>query len=45
MAKRYGHIGQVAQMQAVKLLDVAPKRKKSAKPREAGRTGQALSHH
>ena len=45
MAKRYGHIGQVAQRQAVKLLDAKPKKtgKTSAKPR-ADRSGQSLSH-
>jgi integrase len=47
MAKRYGHIGQVAQRQAVKLLDVAIKKpgKQSRKPRHDDLPGPSLSHH
>lgn len=51
MAKRYGHIGQVAQRQAVGLLDVRTKKsrkksgKKSSKPRRSDRTGQSLSYY
>lgn len=37
MAKRYGHIGQVAQRQAVAILDVQPKKpKRPTRLREAG---------
>ena len=45
MAKRYGHIGQLAQRQAVKLLDAKPKKagKKSDESR-ADRSGQSLPH-
>ena len=35
MAKRYGHIGQVAQRQAVEMLDAKPKRKRAAKKTSA----------
>jgi hypothetical protein len=35
MAKRYGHIGQVAQRQAVKVLDAKPP-KKAAKKKKRG---------
>ena len=46
MAKRYGHIGQVAQRQAVSILDAKPKRKRrrsrrkcqNSRVRESGRT-------
>jgi integrase len=45
MAKRYGHIGQLAQRQAVKLLDAKPNKagKKSDESR-TGRSGQSLPH-
>jgi hypothetical protein len=47
MAKRYGHIGQVAQRQAVALLDAKPKTKKkrtvSRKPQVVS-SEQSLSH-
>ncbi len=43
MAKRYGHIGQVAQRQAVELLDAKPKKTAEEKSR-ADRPGQSLSH-
>ena len=33
MAKRYGHIGQVAQRQAVAILDVKPPRRKQRRGR------------
>lgn len=47
MAKRYGHIGQVAQRQAVKLLDVKQRErgKASGKPRDTDRPGRSLSRH
>jgi integrase len=41
MAKRYGHIGQVAQRQAVRLLDVVPKKKRGAKPKAADRPAES----
>lgn len=50
MAKRYGHIGQLAQQEAVKLLDVQPKKtrkgrkasgKKGRRPRQDDRTANA----
>jgi integrase len=45
MAKRYGHIGQVAQRQAVELLDAKPKKKgKTSAKSPADRSGQSLSH-
>jgi integrase len=45
MAKRYGHIGQLAQRQAVKLLDVKPKKPRK-KPDDslADRSRQSLAH-
>ena len=43
MAKRYGHIGQVAQRQAVERLDAKPKKTAEEKSR-ADRPGQSLSH-
>jgi len=45
MAKRYGHIGQLAQRQAVKLLDAKPTRagKKSNESR-TDRSSQSLPH-
>ena len=36
MAKRYGHIGQVAQRHAVEMLDVKPKKKSGSKPKRRG---------
>jgi hypothetical protein len=39
MAKRYGHIGQVAQRQAVEMLDAKPKRKKKTSRRTSRRGG------
>jgi hypothetical protein len=36
MAKRYGHIGQVAQRQAVEMLDVKPKKTSGSKPKRRG---------
>jgi integrase len=50
MAKRYGHIGELAQRQAVGLLDVPVKPSakkvvgKGRRPREVDRSGQSLSH-
>jgi integrase len=47
MAKRYGHIGQVAQRQAVALLDVATKKsgKQSRKPGQDDPGSPSLSQH
>jgi hypothetical protein len=36
MAKRYGHIGQVAQRQAVEILDAKRKTQKSGAPKKKG---------
>ena len=45
MAKRYGHIGQLAQRQAVKLLDAKPKKTgKNSDVSPADRSAQPLSH-
>jgi len=43
MAKRYGHIGQVAQRQAVAVLDVKIKRPRSSK-KKATKRGHKKGH-
>jgi integrase len=42
MAKRYGHIGQVAQRQAVAILD--PKRKKAGSKSKSAKRGHKKGH-
>lgn len=44
MAKRYGHIGQVALRQAVELLDAKPKRPKRSPGRTSKRGGHKKGH-
>jgi hypothetical protein len=43
MAKRYGHIGQIAQRQAVAVLDAKPKPKKRSES-GTGRRGHKIGH-